>query len=95
MNSMNMNGCRVCGNMKSVNKYIVDGFHIQQCPDCSLLFVGDCLTPNDLNRYYNKIELGSAYADPSYTDSKNIDNLKSYYIKLRDLIEDKKNKERF
>ena len=56
---MNMNGCRVCGNMKSVNKYIVDGFHIQQCSDCSLLFVGDCLTPNDLNRYYNKIELGS------------------------------------
>jgi 2-polyprenyl-3-methyl-5-hydroxy-6-metoxy-1,4-benzoquinol methylase len=85
MNSKYINGCRVCGNTKSTNKHIVDGFHIKQCQHCSLLFVSDYLTSDDLKKYYKKDGV-----DPAYNDFENIDNLKWYYNKLRDLIENKK-----
>ncbi len=74
--------CIVCKNKNIFLKYIINGFHILKCRRCSLLFVDEKLSPNDLKIYYEKITDEDAYAD----SGNNIENLKFYYCKLANLV---------
>jgi SAM-dependent methyltransferase len=76
--------CIVCKDKDISMKYIVNGFHIFQCRGCSLLFVGEKLSREELKTYYEKES--TATEDYTYIDSKNIENLKFSYVKLADLI---------
>ena len=80
------NACIVCGSKRIVKKYIVSGFTIVQCKECSLLFVKEKLSQQELNNYYERSDDDCVYSDPE-----NIENLNYYYLKLRDLIEKKNN----
>ncbi len=74
--------CIVCESSRFENKYIVNGFTIVKCKECSLLFVKEKLTQKELNSYYERSDDDCVYSDPE-----NIENLKYYYLKLRALIE--------
>lgn len=77
--------CIVCKNKKIFLKYIINGFHILKCRRCSLLFVGERLSQEDLKICYEKITDEHAYID----SGNNIENLKFYYCKIADLISEK------
>lgn len=73
--------CIICGSEHIVRKYLVSGFTIVQCRDCSLSFVKERLTQGELSNYYKLIE--DIYV---YTDKENVQNLSYYYLELRNII---------
>lgn len=74
--------CIVCGSTRLVKMYVVGGFTIVRCGECSLLFVKERLSQEELNKHYELSEGDYIYSDPT-----NIENLNYYYYKLRSLIE--------
>jgi SAM-dependent methyltransferase len=74
--------CIVCKGKDIYLKYIINEFHLLKCRHCSLLFVGEKLSPMDLKIYYEKLAENYAYTD----SGDNMENLKFYYYKLADLI---------
>ncbi|MDO9592317.1 MAG: class I SAM-dependent methyltransferase [Erysipelotrichaceae bacterium] len=83
--------CIICKCKDIFTKYIIKGFHIVQCKRCSLLFVADKLSQEELDTYHkNEIE-GGEYI---YIDQNNIKNLNFYYNKLSTLINNRTTKGR-
>ncbi|MDD5530426.1 MAG: class I SAM-dependent methyltransferase [bacterium] len=79
--------CIVCKNKDIFTKYIINGFHIFQCRQCSLLFVGEKLSQEELKMWYE--QKADVDCDYTYADQENIENLKFYYLKLADWISKK------
>lgn len=79
--------CILCKDKDISTKYIIDGFHILRCGRCSLLFVGNKLSPQELNAYYE--ENSTVEDNYTYIDPKNIENLRFYYLKLANLISER------
>ena len=46
--------CDLCGARENRARYLVDGYHIVQCGECSLCFVSDEVTPEQLEAYYDE-----------------------------------------
>lgn len=76
--------CIVCGGSRLVKKFHVRGFTLVKCEDCTLVFVKEKLTREELDEAYKR-----RASDYVFTDPKNVENLKYYYLKLRELIEQK------
>jgi len=72
--------CRVCGSSDIRNVWIVNSFHIAHCNSCSVKFVSDNLTMENLSEYYIQSD-ETAYSD------ENRDCLSHYYRKVRQLID--------
>ncbi len=76
--------CIVCGGRRLNEQFQVKGFTIVKCQDCTLVFVKEMLSSEDLADAYSLRD-----ADYVFTDPANIENLKYYYIRLRALIENR------
>lgn len=76
--------CIVCKCGDIFAKYIINGFHIVQCRGCSLLFVAEKLSPDELDAYSKKEIAGEQ--EYTYIDNENIKNLNYYYNQLSVLI---------
>jgi SAM-dependent methyltransferase len=74
--------CTVCGSVNIASLYHVNGFSIVRCGDCSLVFVKENLTDQELAPFYEKTNTDYVYTDPG-----NVQNLNYYYLKLRELIQ--------
>jgi SAM-dependent methyltransferase len=74
--------CLICGSANLKPKWFVNGFHIVQCQDCTLAFVKENLTGEELSAWYEKVEEDYIYNDPG-----NVENLKYYFRKLRGILE--------
>lgn len=72
--------CPLCGNAALELRWSVNGYSMVRCSGCSLLFVQEVLTPEELANYY------AAASDPVYTDD-NSECLNFYYEELRRRIE--------
>ena len=72
--------CIVCGSRNISDRYRIGGFTLLQCKECSLLFVGEKLTTEQLSKYYEAVE-----DDYVYGDSNNVNNLDHYFFTLRDI----------
>ena len=70
--------CPVCLSKDIKDKYFVDGYTLAECSRCSVLFVKEIMTEDDLANLY--IE------DPTYADS-NQRCLNYYYSKIKLYIE--------
>jgi 2-polyprenyl-3-methyl-5-hydroxy-6-metoxy-1,4-benzoquinol methylase len=75
--------CYVCGSDRLTHKFVVKGFTIVRCSDCSLQFVKERLSQDELKPYYEREDQADAFV---YKDPTNLSNLNYYYYKLRDLI---------
>jgi SAM-dependent methyltransferase len=75
--------CYVCGSERISLRFVVDGFTIMKCADCSLQFVKEQLTLEELAPYYEREDISDDFV---YTDPANLPNLNYYFYKLRDLI---------
>jgi 2-polyprenyl-3-methyl-5-hydroxy-6-metoxy-1,4-benzoquinol methylase len=71
--------CPVCGGTTLQQKWMVNGYSVARCPDCTLVFVENIVTPEELTAHYSA-------PDVSY-DGDNTDCLTYYYQILRGLIE--------
>ena len=71
--------CPICAGAALKHLWQVNGYSIARCQNCSLVFVENIVTPEELNAHY------SAW-DTSYADD-NTDCLTYYYEILRGLIE--------
>ena len=71
--------CPICAGTALKHLWQVNGYSIARCQNCSLVFVENIVTPEELNAHY------SAW-DTSYADD-NTDCLTYYYEILRGLIE--------
>jgi SAM-dependent methyltransferase len=76
--------CIICKSEDMVTKYIINGFHIAHCKSCSLLFVAEKISREELCAYYNN-EIASE-KEYAYVDEDNIINLRAYYNKLAAFI---------
>jgi 2-polyprenyl-3-methyl-5-hydroxy-6-metoxy-1,4-benzoquinol methylase len=74
--------CTICGSANISPLYSVNGFSIVRCGDCTLVFVKEKLTDQELAPAYELIESDYIYSDPA-----NIANLEYYYLRLRKLIQ--------
>ena len=74
--------CPLCDSDALVPRWMVNGYAIVRCRECSLVFVQNILSPEELTMHY------SSRPDPAYTDD-NRECLEYYYNKLRDRIEAK------
>jgi SAM-dependent methyltransferase len=74
--------CPVCSGARLEPRFVVSGFHLVRCRDCSLLFVGEQLGPDELQPYYDLSVEDFVYATPD-----NVENLKFYYRRLKELLE--------
>ena len=77
--------CYVCDSDQLTYKFVIKGFTIVRCANCSLQFVKEQLTQAELNQYYEREEVSDNFV---YNDPSNLPNLNYYYYKLRDLIGD-------
>jgi 2-polyprenyl-3-methyl-5-hydroxy-6-metoxy-1,4-benzoquinol methylase len=77
--------CYVCGSADLEHKFVVKGFTIVRCRQCSLQFVKARVSQDELDRFYEEEK------DPEdefvYDDPANVRNLNFYYYKIRDVIE--------
>ncbi len=76
------NVCIFCKSKKLAIRYVVSDFHILQCKECGLSFVGEVLSKEELIPYYEKQKLDVSV----YSDEANKENLKYYYSKIADHI---------
>jgi SAM-dependent methyltransferase len=75
--------CYVCGSDRISLRFVVDGFTIMRCAGCSLQFVKERLTLEELARFYEREDISDDFV---YNDPANLPNLNYYFYKLRDLI---------
>ncbi len=75
--------CYVCDSDRLTPRWVIDGFNIVRCDVCSLVFVRDRLTLDELGEFYAREEIADNFV---YTDPANLPNLNYYFLKLRDLI---------
>ncbi len=75
--------CYICGSSRLTPKFEVNGFHIVRCADCSLQFVQEQLSQEELSRYYEKEDIADNFV---YNDPANLPHLNYYFYALRDLI---------
>lgn len=80
--------CILCKSRDIFTKYIIYGFTIFHCKSCSLFFIGDKISREELKIYYEKETAAAAATsdDYIYNDPKNIENLNYSYVKLAELI---------
>jgi 2-polyprenyl-3-methyl-5-hydroxy-6-metoxy-1,4-benzoquinol methylase len=76
--------CPVCGgaNLKSI--WVVNGYSIAKCRTCSLVFVQNQVTTEELNAHYSSA-VDDAHEDHVYEEA-NAECLNYYYLKLGNLI---------
>ena len=72
--------CPVCGSSHLRHRFRVDGFDITRCCSCSLQFVRQQLSDQDLAPYYQ-------VSDSVYEDVSNTENLAYYSRRLKQLLE--------
>lgn len=72
--------CPVCGSADLKRRWDVKGYKVAACPQCSLVFVRNILTREELDAYYASI------SDPAYADD-NITCLTYYFKKLKGMLE--------
>jgi 2-polyprenyl-3-methyl-5-hydroxy-6-metoxy-1,4-benzoquinol methylase len=72
--------CPVCSSPELRQRFYVDGFDISRCSSCSLQFVLQQLTDEELAPYYQ-------ISDSVYEDSSNVENLAYYSRRLKRLLE--------
>ncbi len=76
-----LSSCPVCGSNRLKTRWDVNGYTIVGCDGCSLVFVRNLPTSDELKRHYE-----GGVGDQVYSDD-NTECLKYYYEKLRNLIE--------
>lgn len=69
--------CLICNDVNLVHQYTINGYHILKCKRCSLLFVGEVVSQEELRRHQNEGD-----DEFIYLEQGNVDNLKYYYGKL-------------
>jgi SAM-dependent methyltransferase len=74
--------CPVCSHPDLMRQWEVDGYTIAKCRSCSLVFVQNKLTIEELSTYY------ASFEDDAY-DSDNVECLTHYYRKLGDVIRER------
>jgi SAM-dependent methyltransferase len=74
--------CPVCSGVSLGGLWTVNGYSIAQCNACTLVFVQNKVTPEELAAHY------AEGTDDVYDDS-NVECLNYYYQKLADLIRDR------
>lgn len=72
--------CPLCGSQQLLPRWEVETYHIVTCGVCSLVFVQEKVTANDLDAHYAQV------VDPSYHED-NVECLNYYFRVLRKLIE--------
>ena len=73
--------CPVCGGGNLKGRGEVNGYTIARCADCSLVFVQNQVTAEELAAHYASIE-----AEAEVYDQSNVECLNYYYQKLGDMI---------
>lgn len=74
--------CILCQSENLSTRYLLKGFHILQCGKCSLVFVGEQLSQEELIPYYEAQEMDGFI----YSEAANRANLEFYYTKIVDSI---------
>lgn len=74
--------CPICSSHKLAFRWQVNGYSIVRCQDCTLVFVKERPTPQELTAFYSKAN------DMAYQDN-NLECLNFYYQTLRKLIEER------
>lgn len=67
--------CPVCACPDTTERWKIAGFTVMRCPQCTVMYVGERLTEQELGRYYQGI------VDTAYTEE-NVRCLKYYYDNL-------------
>lgn len=75
--------CPLCGGNILKDMYNVNGFTITRCSPCSLVFVREEISSEQLIEYYNQ----PAEEDFIYADAENVENLNYYFLQAKKLIE--------
>jgi len=70
--------CPLCDSDKVVSRFVVDGFYINACHSCGVVFVANKMTPETLAGYYE-----SAASDEFVYTSDNVTYLNHYYSALK------------
>ncbi len=73
--------CPICDGKSLSNLYVVDGFNIANCPQCTLVFVRERMTEETLQPYYDNPDQDVVYDDPG-----NAANLEYFYNRLKQVI---------
>lgn len=76
-----LSSCPVCGSERLTPRWEVNGYTIVVCDGCSLVFVRNLPTREELEQHY-----AAGVGDAVYSDD-NTECLKYYYEKLHNLIE--------
>ena len=74
--------CYLCGSDNIQKNFSVDDYTIAKCHACSLVFVQEHLTPEELDEFYRLSGVHQVYTEPD-----NQKNLDFYYERLRDMIQ--------
>ena len=75
--------CYVCDGDQLAFRFKARGFTIVRCAACTLQFVKEQLTLEELGPYYEQEDISESFV---YNDPSNLDNLNYYFYQLRDLI---------
>lgn len=70
--------CPLCDSEKVIPRFVVDGFHLNTCRSCGVVFVANKMTPEKLAGYYE-----SAASDEFVYTSDNVSYLNHYYSVLK------------
>ena len=73
--------CPLCTSGEHVPRFVVDGFHIESCRACGVVYVANVMTPETLAGYYE-----SAASDEFVYTSDNVVFLNHYYAELKKQI---------
>jgi SAM-dependent methyltransferase len=73
--------CPICDGKTLSNLYVVDGFTITHCAQCTLVFVRERMTEETLKPYYENPDQDHVYDDPD-----NASNLEYFYNRLKEQI---------
>jgi len=76
--------CYVCGSADLERRFVVKGFTIVRCGQCSLQFVKARVSQDELDRFYEQKNPEDEFV---YNDPANVRNLNFYYYRLRDVIQ--------
>lgn len=76
--------CPVCDGANLKRIWVVNGYAIAKCSTCSLIFVQNQVTTEELSAHYAK-DANEAYTDHVYEEA-NAECLNYYYLKLGNLI---------
>ena len=73
--------CPLCNSDKHAPRFVVDGFRIEVCHGCGVVYVANVMTPETLAGYYE-----SAASDEFVYTSDNVAYLNHYYSVLKEQI---------